>query len=177
MRGELKRISPRLRSFAARLRGDQTDAEQRLWERIRDGQLKGWKFRRQHPIGQNIVDFCCLEEMLIIELNDGQCLKQEEADEAHTNYLTVLGFRILRFWNDDVLAKTDDVLEEIVRVMESSESLHPHPLPGRERENYRQTQNVIEPHRHAAAGLGFRMPAEWERHEATWLGWPHNTKT
>jgi very-short-patch-repair endonuclease len=68
----MKRISPRLRSFAARLRGNQTDAEQTLWDRIRDGQIKEWKFRRQHPIGRSIVDFCCLERMLIIELDDGE---------------------------------------------------------------------------------------------------------
>ena len=72
------------------------------------------------------------------------------------------GYQVLRFWNDDVLRKTDDVLEKIVRVMDSSGSFHPHPSPL--------------PYRERGSELGFRMPAEWERHEATWLGWPHNTK-
>ena len=105
----MKRISPKLRSLAARLRGNQADAERRLWERIRDGQIKEWKFRRQHPIGRYIVDFCCLEGMLIIELDGGQHLEKEKADEERTKYLSAVGFHVLRFLNDDVLTKTDDV--------------------------------------------------------------------
>ncbi len=165
VRGEVKRIPPRLRSFAARLRGKQTDAVQKLWMRLRDRQVKEWKFRRQHPIGGFIVDFCCLEGMLIIELDGGQHLEQEEAAPERSKYLTGVGFRVLRFWNDDVLMKTDDVLDEVLRVLESSESFysHPSPLPHREREKKRIDQ------------LGYRMPAEWEPHEATWIGWPHNT--
>ena len=126
MRGAVKRIPPTLRSFAQRLRGGQIDAEQKLWMRIRDHQLKGWKFRRQHPIGGYIVDFCCLEGMLIIELDGGQHLKQQESDSERTTYLTGVGFQVLRFWNDDVLMKTDDVLEEILRSLESSGGLDPH---------------------------------------------------
>ncbi|WP_342349411.1 agmatine deiminase family protein [uncultured Nitrospira sp.] len=185
----MKRISPRWRSFAAHLLGNQSDAEQRLWEEIRDGQIKGWKFRRQHPIGRSIVDFCCLEWMLIIELDDEEQRKQETADEESTNYLTALGFRVLRFLNDDVLNKTDDVVEEIVRVMENSENLHspPSPVmdselsPGREmdpEDSHSRTFSNQEkvPLKARGSKLDFRMPAEWERHEATWLGWPHNTK-
>ena len=184
----MKRISPRLRSFAARLRGNQTDAEQTLWDRIRDGQIKEWKFRRQHPIGRSIVDFCCLEGMLIIELDGEQHSEQKKADEECTDYLTALGFRVLRFWNNDVLTKTDDVVEEIVRGMESPESL-PHPSlglssrtsPDKKKEtegSHTRTFSFQEktPHRERGSELGLRMPAEWERHEATWLGWPHNTK-
>jgi agmatine deiminase len=207
----MKRISPKLQRFAARLRGKQTDAEQRLWERIRGGQIKEWKFRRQHPIGGYVVDFCCLEGMLIIEVGGGQHLEQEKADEERTKYLRSVGFRVLRFWNDDVLMKTDDVLEEILKALESSDDPYYHPnslpsrerekrntsflvegessgkdfhpslvlssrpSPGRERENDRQGENVIDTSRHASAELGLRMPAEWERHEATWIGWPHNT--
>ena len=179
----MKRFSPRWRSFAAHLRGNQSDAEQRLWEEIRDGQIKGWKFRRQHPIGRTIVDFCCLEGMLIIELDGGEQREQEPADEESKNYLTALGFRVLRFLNDDVLTKTDDVVEEIVRVLESSDDFHPHPspLPHRERET-ENSQSVSfsfpekTPHRERGSEIGLRMPAEWEQHEATWMGWPHNTK-
>ncbi len=180
----MKRISPRLRSFAARLRGNETDAEQRIWERIRDGQIKEWKFRRQHPIGGYIVDFCCLEGMLIIELDGGQHLNQEEADEERANYLRSVGFRVLRFWNDDVLTKMDDVLEEIVRGLEGSSGLDPHPsafslqekAPGRERENRIQVKNIGDASQPTNEKLCLRMPAEWERHEATWIGWPHNSK-
>jgi len=163
VRGEVKRIPPRLRSFAQRLRGGQTDAEQKLWMRLRDRRIKEWKFRRQHPIGGCIVDFCCLEGMLIIELDGGQHLEQQDGDEERTKYLNSVGFRVLRFWNDDVLTKTDVVLEEILRALDDSESPHPHPHPS------------PLPHRERGSELRLRMPAEWERHEATWVGWPHNT--
>ncbi len=177
----MKRIPPTLRSFAQRLRGEQTDAEQKLWMRIRDSQLKGWKFRRQHPIGGYIVDFCCLEGMLIIELDGGQHLEQGDADEARTQYLSSVGFRVLRFLNDEVLKKTDDVLEEILRRLEGSGGLDPHPspLPGREREQENSHHSAVsfqEKNSLKERGFekGLRMPAEWEPHEATWIGWPHN---
>ena len=177
MRGAVKRIPPTLRSFAQRLRGGQTDAEQKLWLRIRDRQLKAWKFRRQHPIGGCIVDFCCLEGMLIVELDGGQHGEQEEANLERTKYLNSVGFHVLRFWNDDVLMKTDEVLAEILRALEGNESLDPHPgpLPSREREHDRRRLEVIRPNQHVISQLRWRMPAEWESHEATWIGWPHNT--
>jgi len=179
----MKRISPKLRSFAARLRGNQADAEKRLWERIRGGQIKEWKFRRQHPIGRYIVDFCCLEGMLIIELDGGHHLEQEKADEERTKYLSAVGFHVLRFWNDDVLTKTDDVLKEILRGLEGTEGIDPCPsafsfqekAPGMERGNQIQERSIIDGARQTPEKLGFRMPAEWEPHEATWIGWPHNT--
>ena len=178
----MKRIPTRLRSFAARLRGNQTDVEQKLWMCLRDRQIKEWKFRRQHPIGHYIVDFCSLEGMLIIELDGGQHLDQTNADEERANYLNSVGFRVLRFWNDEVLTKMNDVLEEILRTLEGSESLHPHPspLPGREREQENSHPSALtfqEKGSHKERGFekGLRMPAEWERHEATWIGWPHNT--
>ncbi len=173
MRGAVKRIPPTLRSFAQRLRGGQTDAEQKLWLRLRNGLLKGWKFRRQHPIGNYIVDFCCLEGMLIIELDGGQYLEQVEVDKERSKYLSSVGFQVLRFWNDDVLKNIDDALEEILRVLEGTESLDPHPV--RERGNDRRGQKAVESNRHGSVELEWRMPAEWERHEATWIGWPHNT--
>ena len=174
----MKRISPRLRSFAARLRGNQPDAELKLWNCLRDRRIKEWKFRRQHPIGCYIVDFCSLEGMLIIELDGGQTLKQEDADEERTKYLSSVGFRVLRFWNDEVLTKTDDVLEEIMGMLEGIESLDPHPslLPEGERGQHDQSRSVIENERRSLVQAELRMPAEWERHEATWIGWPHNTQ-
>jgi agmatine deiminase len=173
----MKRIPPSLRSFAVRLRGNQTDAEQKLWMCLREKQIKEWKFRRQHPIGHYIVDFCSLEGMLIIELNGGQHLEQEDADLERTEYLNSVGFRVLRFWNDDVLTKMDDVLEEIVGALEGSDDFHPHPssLPHRERENQVKERSDRDGARYIPEKLGWRMPGEWERHEATWIGWPHNT--
>ena len=171
----MKRIAPKLASFAKRLRGEQTDAEQKLWMRIRDHQLKDWKFRRQHPIGGYIVDFCCLEGMLIIELDGGQHLEREDAGPERTNYLTAVGFRVLRYENNTVLTKIDDVVEEIVRVLESSESVYRTPLPDSERTNGIQERSVRDRGLSTPDHFNLRMPAEWERHEATWIGWPHNT--
>ncbi|MEO8327914.1 MAG: DUF559 domain-containing protein, partial [Nitrospirota bacterium] len=173
----MKRIPPILRLIAGRLRRDQTDAEQTLWRHLRSRQIKGVKFRRQHPIERYVVDFCCLEEKLIVELDGGQHLEQDEADQRRTDELKELGFRVLRFWNDDVLTKTDDVLEEILRFMENSENHYSppssvivsEPSPGREmdpEDSHTRTVSNQEkvPHKARGSELGFRMPAEWERH-------------
>ena len=178
----MKRIAPRLRSFAQSLRPGQTDAERKLWSCLRDQQLQGWKFRRQHPIGGYTVDFCCLEGMLIVELDSDPHLGQEEADSERTQYLKSVGFQVLRFWNDDVVKKIDDVLEEVLRNLAGVESLDPHPNPvlssrpnpGKEREYDGRGQEVLRPNQHVSSPLKVRMPAEWETHEATWIGWPHN---
>ncbi len=179
----MKRVPLRFRSFAKCLRGNQTDAEQRLWKRLRDRQVDQWKFRRQHPIGRYVVDFCSLEGMLIIELNDAQHVEQEKADAERTEYLSRKGFQVLRFWNDDVLKKTDVVLEEILKVLEGSEASHPHPRLGLssrpslhgERGHEIQGRGVGDKSQLASESVEWRMPAEWEDHEATWVGWPHNT--
>ena len=173
----MKRIPPTLRFLAQRLQGGKIDTEQRLWIRLRNGQLDGWKFRRQHPIGNHITDFCCLEGMLIIELDGGQPVEQVDADKERSKYLSSVGFQVLRFCDDDVLMKTDDVLEEILRVLEGTVSLepHPNPLPGGERGNQRRERGTRDDALRLSEKLGWWMPAEWERHEATWIGWPHNT--
>jgi very-short-patch-repair endonuclease len=102
------------RDLARRLRRDHTDAEQELRKRIRDRQL-GVKFRRQYSIGPYVADFCCLEELLIVELDGGQHAEQISRDEERTAYLANGGFRVLRFWNDQVLADIDLVIEVIIR--------------------------------------------------------------
>ncbi|GJL49690.1 MAG: hypothetical protein NPIRA01_09170 [Nitrospirales bacterium] len=154
-------MSKSSRVNAKRLRRDQTDAEQKIWLRLRARQLSGENFRRQHPVGRYIVDFCCVEKKVIVELDGGQHAEQEQDDQQRTEYLKTQGYRVLRFWNHDALEKTDDVLEELVRAIDRSDSSHSHPspLPGREK----------------GQSNGFRMPAEWELHEASWVGWPHNT--
>jgi very-short-patch-repair endonuclease len=85
------------RDRSRRLRHDQTDAERKLWGRLRDRQLFGAKFRRQHPIGPFIVDFCCPERLLVVELDGGQHATQEDADRRRSDFLAGLGYRVLRF--------------------------------------------------------------------------------
>ena len=98
---------------AASLRQNPTDAEQRLWYLLRGRRFFGLKFRRQKPIGPYIVDFCCVEKMLVIELDGGQHQSRGEYDCRRTAYLESIGFRVIRFWNNEVLGQTDVVLEEI----------------------------------------------------------------
>ena len=102
-----------LLSRARQLRRNQTKAELELWMRLRGRQL-GAKFKRQHRIGPYITDFCCLELRLVIELDGGQHLQQVEADQKRSAYITSRGFRVLRFWNDQVLKETDAVLDLIL---------------------------------------------------------------
>jgi very-short-patch-repair endonuclease len=112
---EVTEASMQLRRDLARwLRRDETDAEHELWMRLRGRQL-GFKFRRQYPIGLYIADFCCLEHLLVVELDGGQHAEQAAKDEERTAYLVKCGFKVLRFWNDQVLTDIDVVLEEILR--------------------------------------------------------------
>ncbi len=101
-------------NLARELRHSMTEAETRLWYQVRDRRLLGYKFRRQVPIGKYVADFACLEVRLIIELDGSQHLDATEKDSGRTNDLVALGFRVLRFWNDDVFLRLNDVLEQIV---------------------------------------------------------------
>ncbi|HEU4857931.1 MAG TPA: DUF559 domain-containing protein [Rhodanobacteraceae bacterium] len=98
--------------FARRLRRDMTDAERRLWHYLRRRQLLGFRFRRQFPIGPYIVDFACLEAKLVIEV-DGSQHFDAAGDIARTQRLHEHGCRVLRFWNNDVLIRTQQVLAAI----------------------------------------------------------------
>jgi len=102
-----------MKHLARELRKNQTDAEKLLWSRLRNRQLEGCKFRRQEPIGPFIVDFVCLEIALILELDGGQHSMQRERDDQRTHYLQTLGYRVLRYWNHEVLNEIDAVLETI----------------------------------------------------------------
>ena len=106
-----------MRIRARRLRNNATDAERRLWQHLRLRQLEGHRFRRQVPISGYIVDFACPEAKLIIELDGGQHLEHAAYDERRTQSLRGLGYRVLRYWNDEVLLRTDDVLEDILRAL------------------------------------------------------------
>src|SRR5256885_11746229 len=88
---------------ARKLRRDFTDAEQKFWYQVKDRRLDGHKFRRQVPMGPYIVDFLCLAAKLVIELDGGQHDEDRAKDEQRTRYIEQLGFRVIRFWNNDVL--------------------------------------------------------------------------
>ena len=101
-------------SRAKRLRRDSTDAERALWRHLRNKRLLGYKFRRQAPIGQYIVDFVCFSQNLIVELDGGQHLTQRDYDAKRTEWLQSRGFRVLRFWDNEALGDADSVLERIM---------------------------------------------------------------
>lgn len=112
---------------AKALRGDQTDAEQRLWYRLRGGRFLGLKFKRQHPVGPYIVDFICLAHRLVVEADGGQHVDRGQ-DRARDAFLAERGLRVLRFWNDDILKDTESVLEAIrLAVGEAPSPLTPLP--------------------------------------------------
>lgn len=106
---------------AQRLRREMTDAERKLWYTLRNRQLDGAKFRRQQPIGPFIADFVCQESRLIIEADGGQHA-ESAADDRRTAYLESKGYRVLRFWNSDILTNVDGVTEAIAAALSA-----PHP--------------------------------------------------
>jgi primosomal protein N' (replication factor Y) len=98
---------------ARKLRQGSTDAERRLWAIIRDRQLGGCKFRRQHPIGPFIADFACVERMLIVEADGAQHV-DSEADFRRTAWLEGQGWRVMRFWNNEILMNSEGVAASIL---------------------------------------------------------------
>jgi len=110
---------------ARELRSNMTDAEARLWGHLRDRRLGAEKFRRQHQIGPYYVDFVSVNSKLIIEVDGGQHVTNEEADSRRTEYLTGKGYRVLRFWNDEVLTDTETVLEMILSALVEGEPPSP----------------------------------------------------
>ncbi|MBX3694293.1 MAG: endonuclease domain-containing protein [Steroidobacteraceae bacterium] len=109
---------PRL-DFARALRRNATRAERRLWRHLRCRGLANARFRRQHPIGRYVVDFICLEHRLIIEVDGGQHdgASYRQRDAERTAQLESQGFRVIRFWNHDVLFRTDAVLARIAAAL------------------------------------------------------------
>jgi len=106
--------------FAKVLRTNQTDAEKRLWYHFRNRRLAGYKFRRQYPIGPFIVDFICLDQKLIIEIDGGQHALQSSEDERRTEFLVSSGYRVIRFWNNEVLLETDAVLTRVLEHLQGT---------------------------------------------------------
>jgi very-short-patch-repair endonuclease len=111
------------------LRNNLSDAEQALWHLLRGRQICGLKFRRQHPFGDYILDFVCLENKLVIEVDGGQHGLQAEYDENRTQKLQAAGFRVLRFWNNEVLNEKESVREKIWLMIEELQSHPPALLP------------------------------------------------
>jgi very-short-patch-repair endonuclease len=108
----------RQQQFARRMRAQPTDAERVLWQRLRhDLALVGSHFRRQALVGPFIVDFASRKAKLVIELDGGQHDWQQASDAARTRQIEAAGYRILRFWNNDVLGNLEGVLSEIQRAL------------------------------------------------------------
>lgn len=118
----IRRTNP----HARRLRREATDVEQRFWLAVRDRRLAGFKFRRQATIGPFIVDFLCIERLLIVELDGGQ--HGDEADAARTRFLEARGYRVIRFWNNDVADNWQGVLETVSAALIAAPP-SPNPLP------------------------------------------------
>jgi very-short-patch-repair endonuclease len=105
---------------ARRLRASPTDAEVRLWSRLRGKQVGGLRFRRQQPMGPYVVDFFCPLVRLIVEVDGGQHGEDNARDAVRTAWLERRGYRVMRFWNNDVLANTEDVLATILETVHKS---------------------------------------------------------
>ena len=117
------RANIRVTARARRLRHDLTDAERKLWYRLNNRQLAGWKFVRQEPIGPYFADFACREARLVVEV-DGSQHVESERDKVRDAFLAARGYRVLRFWNNDVLRNTDSVLETIFAALGGENTSH-----------------------------------------------------
>lgn len=103
---------------ARQLRRESTEAEKKLWRELRS-KLPQYKWRRQMPIGPYFADFACFAERLVIELDGGQHANAVTYDDARTRFIEANGYRVLRFWNNDMLSNTNAVLERIAQVLSS----------------------------------------------------------
>ena len=97
-----------------------TDAERKLWKHLRNKQLNGWRFRRQHPIGNYIADFVCIECKLVIEVDGGQHAKQQSYDAKRDEYIKEQGYSVMRFWNNDVMNNIDGIVQMILETQEQT---------------------------------------------------------
>jgi very-short-patch-repair endonuclease len=112
-----KRANPKSYELARQLRKVPTPAERKLWMVLRGNKLNGVSFRRQHAIGNYIIDFCAVKRKLAIELDGSQHLEQGEYDIQRTTYLESLGYTVIRFWNDQVMNNMEGVIRSIEAVL------------------------------------------------------------
>jgi very-short-patch-repair endonuclease len=136
-------ISDFRRKAARRLRHNATDAERKLWRTLRTFELKGTHFRRQVPIGSYVIDFACMAARLVIEIDGSQHGEAENAarDDARTRWLEREGYRVLRFWNNDIVQNPQGVLDVVYAALYGSRDSEPktlihergraHPTPAR----------------------------------------------
>ena len=110
-----------IRQKAKQLRRNSTDAERNLWSHIRNRQLEGWKFRRQLPVGKYVVDFACAELRLVVEIDGGQHAEQVLYDQGRTKFLQSKGYKVVRFWNNEVLGNIEGVLEALTLTLSQRE--------------------------------------------------------
>ncbi len=115
---------------ARALRQDMTEAERRVWQILRSQQITGYKFRRQVPIGRYIADFVCHEARLIVEIDGGQHDRSSPPEAERSEFLQTEGYRILRFWNNEVLANLDGVHKAIADELAASPPPKPSPIKG-----------------------------------------------
>ena len=107
--------------FARALRQRQTPQEKKVWSRLRDRRLNGFKFRRQHPIGPFVADFYCAEARLVVELDGGGHASQREYDQARTDWLEECGYQVIRFTNPDADHNLEAVLNKILMICQGAE--------------------------------------------------------
>lgn len=115
-----------IRSYAKRLRRELTPEERRLWYLLRSRRFENYKFRRQHPAGNYILDFACCEVRLAVELDGGQHDENQEYDRQRTLWLNRKGWYVIRFWNNELWDNEEAVLE---RILETLQMLQPSPRP------------------------------------------------
>ena len=140
------------RDRARSLRTNMTDAERHLWQRLRRKQLQGHRFRRLAPLGACIADFVCYDARLVIEIDGSQHMDQLARDLERDRWFESQSFRVLRFWNNQVLRETDAVIEVIMRALDAPP---PHPSPARgEGELVRGDDMGHPPHPSPARGEG-----------------------
>ncbi|RWL38657.1 endonuclease domain-containing protein [Mesorhizobium sp. M2E.F.Ca.ET.209.01.1.1] len=116
-------VTPAKRNFARSMRREPTEAEDRLWQELRGRRLDNIKFKRQVPMGRYVADFICAEAKLIVEI-DGSQHAESRHDQERDAELKARGFRVLRFWNDDVLKELDAVCDTIIAYVRD-QSLEP----------------------------------------------------
>ena len=114
---KLTRFNPQAKIRSRHLRREMTVAEQRLWKGLRQRQMQNYKFRRQHPYVNYVLDFVCLEARLVIEVDGGQHQERVDYDIKRTLWLEQQGFRVLRFWNNEVMNNLEEVLDVIWRTL------------------------------------------------------------
>jgi very-short-patch-repair endonuclease len=112
-----KRSTPTIMHRAGELRREPTPAERKLWAYIRNEKL-GVKFRRQHAIGSFIPDFVCVQKKLILEMDGSQHLEQQEYDDERTKYFEAQGYKVLRFWNNEIMNDINGVITKIQFALE-----------------------------------------------------------